>query len=323
MDGNSIAGAAKPELKELAQMRERLTFLYTERSIINRSESSVTMHDARGTVYVPAGTLSVLMLGPGTSMTHRAMELLGDCGVSVIWVGEQGVRYYAHGRPLTHSSKLLQKQAQLTSNTRSRLMVARIMYQMRFPNEDVSSCTLQQLRGREGARIRGVYRSLSKRTGVSWSGREYDPEDFQSGSETNKALSAAHACLYGLAHSVIVALGCSAGLGFVHTGHERSFVYDLADLYKAETTIPAAFEAVTEGAEDIGATVRRKVRDSFVSGQILKRIVADVHRLLSEEDDVPQVETLQLWDEKVGTVAGGVLYDQEEESVGYGTVLDE
>ena len=51
-----------------------------------------------------------------------------------------------------------------------------------------------------------------------------------------------HACLYGLAHAVIVALGYAPGLGFVHVGHECSFVYDIADLYKAEVTIPIAFE---------------------------------------------------------------------------------
>jgi CRISPR-associated protein Cas1 len=101
---------------------------------------------------------------------------------------------------------------------------------------------MQQLRGREGARVRGVYRAASKETGVAWSGREYNSDDFGGSDVVNMALSAAHACLYGVAHSVIVALGCSPGLGFVHTGHERSFVYDIADLYKAEITIPIAFQ---------------------------------------------------------------------------------
>jgi CRISPR-associated protein Cas1 len=66
--------------------------------------------------------------------------------------------------------------------------------------------------------------------------------DYESGTEINKALSAANVCLYGLCHSAIVALGLSPGLGFIHTGHERSFVYDIADLYKAEIAIPVAFE---------------------------------------------------------------------------------
>ena len=79
---------------------------------------------------------------------------------------------------------------------------------------------MQQLRGREGARIRGVYKKLSEETGVQWTGRVYDPDDFEGGSAINQALSIANICLYGLAHSVIAALGVSPGLGFVHTGHE-------------------------------------------------------------------------------------------------------
>ena len=110
------------------------------------------------------------------------------------------------------------------------------MYQLRFPDEDISRLTMQQLRGREGSRVRQVYRKASKDTGVPWSGRLYRPEDFASGDAVNQALSAGHACLYGLAHAVIVALGCAPGLGFVHVGHECSFVYDIADLYKAEVT---------------------------------------------------------------------------------------
>ena len=126
------------------------------------------------------------------------------------------------------------------------------MYAIRFPNEDVSGASLAQLRGREGARIRAVYKRLSKETGVPWRGREYDPDNFESGTQINKALSAAHACLYGICHSVIVAIGCSPGLGFVHSGHERSFVYDIADLYKAELSIPVAFYAVKgHGSQEI------------------------------------------------------------------------
>ena len=67
-----------------------------------------------------------------------------------------------------------------------------------------------------------------------------------------------HACLYGLAHAVIVALGCAPGLGFVHVGHECSFVYDIADLYKAEVTIPIAFEVAAQAPEDLPAPPARR-----------------------------------------------------------------
>ena len=81
-----------------------------------------------------------------------------------------------------------------------------------------------------------------------------------------------HACLYGLAHAVIVALGCAPGLGFVHVGHECSFVYDIADLYKAEVTIPIAFEVAAQAPEDLPAVVRRRVRDAMVEHHTFPRI---------------------------------------------------
>ena len=307
-----------PELRELPRIRERLSFLYVERCLINRQDGALTVTDERGTVHVPAAMLGVLLLGPGSSVSHRAMELLGDAGATAIWIGERGVRYYAHGKPLTHSSRLLVAQARLVSNTRTRLAVARAMYQMRFPDEDVSHMTMQQLRGREGARIRAVYRRMAGETGVHWGGREYDPDNFLSGDAINMALSAAHACLYGVAHSVIVALGCAPGLGFIHTGHERSFVYDIADLYKAEITIPIAFKVAAENdaLEEIGARTRRAVRDALSSGRIMERMALDIRGLLleGEQDAEEPAQTLYLWDEKNGFVKNAVNYGRDTDA---------
>ncbi|MCL2111323.1 MAG: type I-E CRISPR-associated endonuclease Cas1e [Clostridiales bacterium] len=341
---SSQKGAKRPGLQELPRIKERMSFLYIERCLISRQDSAITVTDERGTVYVPAASLGVLLLGPGTNISHRAMELIGDAGASVVWVGEQGVRYYAHGRPLTHSARLLSAQATLVSNTRSRLAVARHMYQMRFPNEDVSKLTMQQLRGREGSRIRAVYREASKKTGVEWAGREYDPENYNASNPVNRALSAAHACLYGVAHSVIVALGCSPGLGFIHTGHERSFVYDIADLYKVEITIPIAFTVASQNPQDIGAETRRAVRDAFADSQIVERIVSDIRTLLlksngsDEKHDADEygADVVSLWDEKLASVESGILYqprnDEHDENdvhdeivltEGYGIILED
>lgn len=315
-----MPGIIKPDLYALPTVRERMTFLYVERCLINRQDSAITVTDKRGTAYVPAASLGVFMLGPGTNISHRAIELLGEAGSSVIWVGEYGVRYYAHGRPLTHSSRLIVKQAELVSNTRKRLAVARMMYQMRFPGEDVSNLTMQQLRGREGSRIRQLYRKLSKKYDVPWGGREYNVEDFTDATAINQALSAAHVCLYGIVHSVIVALGCSPALGFIHVGHERSFVYDIADLYKADLTIPIAFQVASEKPEDIGSVTRRKVRDAFYDGKIMEQCAHDIRELLlgdisGQEEKEILFDTMFLWDEAHPAVSFGVSYGKEYESL--------
>ena len=310
----NIPGMIRPEIQMLPQVADRLTFLYLERCVLNRQDSAITVADDRGTVFVPAAAISVIMLGPGTKITHRAMELIGDAGVTVIWVGEQGVRYYASGRPLTHRAALLQRQAELVSNMRMHLNVVRQMYCMRFPNEDVSRLTLQQLRGREGARIRAVYKRASKEWNVPWNGREYDPEDFTSGDPVNQALSAGHACLYGLAHAVIAALGCSPGLGFVHVGHENSFVYDIADLYKADITIPLAFEVASAiPKEEIPSVMRRKTRDKMVKMNILKQMVHDIKSLLAKEGEAEDSDAVYLWDNRVGEVENGRSYGEDLE----------
>ena len=261
---------------------------------------------------MPAAGITAILMGPGTSITHQAVELAADAGITLIWTGENGVRYYASGRPLTHSSSLLIRQAELVSNTQSHLRVARKMYQMRFPDEDVSNLTMQQLRGREGSRIRRVYRDCSEKYKVEWHGRDYRPDDYSAGDPINQALSAGHACLYGVAHAVIAALGCSPGLGFVHVGHEKSFVYDIADLYKAETTIPAAFETVASSPPNVGSATRRLVRDKLVSAHILERMVKDIHILLANDETENFSNEVKLWNGASSYVENGINYGTTE-----------
>ncbi len=311
----SKAGIEKPGIRSLPRIQDRMTFIYLERCRISRDNGSITVKDNNGITEIPAAAISVLLLGPGTDVTHRAMELIGDAGVTVIWVGEHGVRYYAYGRALTNHATLLLRQAQLVSNEKKHIRVARMMYQLRFPNEDVSKLTMQQLRGREGSRIRTLYREQSRKWNIPWDKRKYQPEDYESGDPVNQALSAGNACLYGLAHAVICALGCSPGLGFVHVGHELSFAYDIADLYKAEITIPIAFEMAAQNADDIGSATRRRVRDELRTGHILDRMVHDIKYLLSDDDwnEEDYQSTLYLWDNVQGELEHGISYAEASE----------
>lgn len=312
-------GMIKPELKELPQINDRMTFIYLEHCVINREDSAIKVSDLNGDVLIPAAAITVLLLGPGCKITHRAMELIGDSGIGTVWVGEHGVRYYAHGRALNSHTGLLVKQAELVSNTRKHLDVVRKMYQMRFPDEEVRGLTLQQLRGREGSRVRAAYRDQSKKWNIAWKGREYDIEDFSSGTPVNQALSAGNVCLYGLAHSVICALGCSAGLGFVHVGHECSFAYDIADLYKAQTTIPIAFEMAAMVRDnfndkipsDFSGMVRRRLRDEIVKLHLLEKMVHDIKYLLLDQEEESEERAVYLWDNIKDKVENGRQYGEE------------
>ncbi|MET9595615.1 type I-E CRISPR-associated endonuclease Cas1e [Streptomyces sp. NPDC006516] len=287
--------------RQLTRTRERSSFIYLERCVVHRDANAITAEDAEGTTHIPSATIGTLLLGPGTRITHQAMSVLGETGAAVCWVGEQGVRYYAGGRALTRSSALAEAQAVQWANVRSRLGVARAMYRLRFPDEDPSGLTRHELLGREGRRVKDCYRAQSARTGVPWRGRRYTPGDFGSGDAVNQAVTAAAQCMYGIAHAVVASLGCSPALGFVHSGHELSFVLDIADLYKTEIGIPLAFDIAAEEEEDVGPRTRRALRDRINETSLLDRCVGDIKRLLLPDEatagtasnEAPDVVTLQ------------------------------
>ncbi|WP_151550473.1 type I-E CRISPR-associated endonuclease Cas1e [Corynebacterium sp. 12B] len=302
------------ERQALARFSDRLSFLYIERAVVSRDGNALTVNDQRGTAHVPAAMLTVVMLGPGTKVTYAGMALLGDAGVSVVWVGERGVRFYASGRPPAKSARMAEVQASVVSNQRKRLECARKMYGLRLPDEEVSSLSMSQLRGREGARMKKVYAREARRTGVPWSRRSYDPNDFDSSDPINQGLTAASAALYGIAHGVVAGLGFVPSLGVVHTGTDRAFVYDIADLYKAEVAIPAAFDAVAAGADDPGSAARRKLRDLVTEKRLLPRMVKDLKFLFDLSDDVLTADAeLLLWSE-LELVSSGVSWAEPASS---------
>ncbi|MGW0789785.1 type I-E CRISPR-associated endonuclease Cas1e [Streptomyces sp. NPDC002911] len=280
MTSPALGARALSSPRELTRVGDRSSFVYLERCVVHRDAHAITAEDAEGTTHIPSATIGTLLLGPGTRITHQAMSVLGECGAGVVWVGEQGVRFYAGGRALSRSSALVEAQATAWANRRTRLTVARDMYRLRFPDEDPSGLTRHELLGHEGTRVKACYRAESARTGVPWHGRQYTPGDFTAGDAPNQAITAAAQCMYGIAHAVVAALGCAPGLGFVHSGHELSFVLDIADLYKTEIGIPVAFDAAAEGPEDVGSRTRRALRDAINRTSLLDRCVHDIKLLL-------------------------------------------
>ncbi|SCL25940.1 type I-E CRISPR-associated endonuclease Cas1e [Micromonospora inyonensis] len=293
--------------QDLHRVADRISSVYVERCHIDRDDNAVVLVNRERTVRIPAAMVATLLVGPGARITTAAVRLLADSGTALCWVGEKGVRLYASGIGPSRGSQLLLRQAYLVTRTKERLAVARRMYGMRFPDEDVSASTMQQLRGREGARVKKIYRTHSARTGVPWDGRLYKPgQPFETGDDVNRLLSAGHSCLYGICHAAIVGLGASPGLGFVHTGGATSFVLDIADLYKADYTIPLAFDLAAKGHTS-ERDARTAFRDRIADGKLMTRIVQDIKALLlSEVTDVPEQDAHELWDESLGSVPGGI-----------------
>ena len=303
------------DLHELSRLEDSLSYLYVDRAVIERDMNSIVILRQKERIPVPVSALTVLMLGPGTNVTHEAVKVLADSGCLVIWCGEGALRFYGYGMGETRSADNLLRQARHCMDSEKHLTVIRRMFEMRFPGMDLTGKTLNQLRGMEGIRMREMYKLLAKKHGMVWKGRSYHMDDWDASDDLNKALSLANACLYGLCNAAIVSLGYSPGLGFIHTGKMMSFVYDVADLYKAETTIPLAFEIVTQPrANSIEREARVQLRRVLREKRILKRIAGDLAALFDteKESDVNRMDAGELWDSEESAILGGINYGVDQ-----------
>ena len=277
------------DLHELPRLRDGLSFLYVEHARVEQEAQAIALWDAEGVTPVPVAALGVLMLGPGSTITHAAVRALVENGCSIVWLGEQGVRCYAQGTGETRSARHILRQAQLLMDEASHMQVVWRMYEYRFACRLEEGLTLNQIRGKEGVRMRDAYAREAERTGVVWKGRRYDQARWDWADPLNRSLSVANSCLNGICHAAIVSGGYSAALGFIHTGRQLSFVYDIADLFKTEITIPLAFEAVAESDQDLERRVRLACRDRFREQRLLQRILPDIDALL----ETPAGETAE------------------------------
>ncbi|MFG3362773.1 type I-E CRISPR-associated endonuclease Cas1e [Streptomyces griseofuscus] len=310
----------------LPRIADSLSFLYLDMVRVVQDDTGVCAQiqvDAERTdlVYIPVAALSCLLLGPGVSITTPALNTLARHGTSVVSVGAGGVRAYASILPDSLTTHWLEQQVACWSNPQQRLDVAVRMYGMRFNDTELpETVTLEQLRGLEGQRMKAFYKILAQQHGIGRFRRNYRPDQWDTQDPVNLALSAANTCLYGIVHAALLALGLSPALGFVHAGTQHAFVYDIADLYKAETTLPLAF--ALHNSDNPEQDARRRFRENLRLLKLLPRIVRDVQTLLTPrgmnsidvhtDDDEPQekhdVQMVHLWDPKTGILPAGVNY---------------
>jgi len=270
----------------LPKFSDRWSYLYLEHGRLDKDQQSLAFHAPEGSTHIPIDQLGFLMLGPGTMVTHAAMKVLAENNCLVAWTGEEGVRLYAHSTGGTHHSRRLLRQAALFSDETSRMQVIRRMYEKRFPDKLPPDATIEQVRAMEGARVRKAYQEISAQTGVPWAARDYDQDQWVTADPPNRALSAANSCLYGICHAAILSAGYSPALGFIHVGKMLSFVYDIADLYKTELTLPIAFKVVKEGLGDFERRSRIACRDAFHDSRLMERILPDIAEVLDARDDL-------------------------------------
>lgn len=284
-------------------LKDRSAIVFLEYGQLDVLDSAFVLVDQTGVrVQIPVGGLACLMLEPGTRVSHAAVVLCAQVGCLLVWVGEGGVRLYAAGQPGGARAERLLFQARNALDEAARLNVVREMYRRRFDEEPPARRSVDQLRGMEGVRVREIYRLLAQRHGVDWKARRYDQGDWDKADIPNRCLSSATACLYGLCEAAILASGYAPAIGFLHRGKPQSFVYDIADLYKFETVVPAAFATAAKIAKGKGGEgsperqVRIACRDMFRKSGLLERVIPDIDAILragglappDEAEDAPE-----------------------------------
>lgn len=317
--GDARKRLAAPTLAMLPRVADSLSFLYLDMVRVVQDDTGVCAQiqaktDRTDLVYIPTAALSCLLLGPGVSITTPALTTLACHGTSVVCVGAGGVRTYAGILPDSLTTHWLEQQAAAWTDPAQRLNVALHMYRMRFADADMPDvASVEQLRGMEGHRMKTFYKILAQQHGIGRFRRNYHPDQWHAQDPVNLALSAANTCLYGIVHAVLLALGLSPAMGFVHAGTQHAFVYDIADLYKTEITLPLAFALHQSNNPEQEA--RRRFREDLRLLRLLPRIVQDVQTLLtSGQEDTPQpserrdIEMVHLWDPKTGALPAGTNY---------------
>lgn len=320
--GQARRRLAAPTAAMLPRIGDSLSFLYLDIARVVQDDTGVdavieTTHGEQR-IPLPTAALSCLLLGPGASITTRALTTFARHRTTVICTGAAGVRCYSATVADSLPTRWLEVQARVWADPEQRTEVARRMYRTRFGDTAPPDATIAQLRGLEGQRMKALYRMLATQHGVRPFKRSYDPDDWDTQDPVNQALSAANTCLYGIVHAAVNALGCTPGLGFVHTGTSHSFVYDVADLYKTRLTLPLAFSLHSSG--DPESDARRSFREELRLFRLLPRVVADIQNLLepgsgASDEDVEEAteELVDLWDPDTGTVSGGVNYSPDKD----------
>lgn len=240
-----------------------------------------------GDYQIPHQSLSIVLLGPGSSVTHDALRLLARHGCALAAIGEGAVRFYTAPPLMPDTSALAREQVRLWADPAKRMEVARAMYAIRF-DEIVRTRDIEVLRGQEGARIKRSYQLMAERYGVPWRGRNYDRENPNSGDLPNQAINHAASAMRAAAAVAVASVGAIPQLGFIHEDSGQSFVLDIADLYRHDVTLDIAFGAAKEAmktGEPVERLTRRRAALLFRQRGVIPSMVDRIKMLVGPEGE--------------------------------------
>lgn len=214
---------------------------------------------AAGEYDIPYQTISMILMGPGTSVTHDALRILARHGTLLAAVGEGGVKFYTAPPIGRGRSDVARAHATLWADKDARLKVARRMYALRFgevlPHRDITV-----LRGIEGARLKKAYQILAEKYDVNWKGRNYDRNNPEEADLPNQAINHASTFVEAAGEIAVAAVGALPPLGFIHEESSNAFTLDIIDMWRVDITLPLAFSVVGKIAKHPELSMEREIR---------------------------------------------------------------
>jgi CRISPR-associated protein Cas1 len=241
-----------------------------------------------GDYALPYQTVTLILIGPGTTVSHDSLRLMARHGTGLAAVGQDGVRFYTAPPLGPDDSRIARRQARLWADAEDgRLAIARRMYAWRL-GEVLPHRDIEVLRGIEGARMKQTYRRTAERYGVDWSGRRYDRQNPGAADLPNQAINHAASAVEAAAHVAVAATAAIPQLGFIHEDSANSFVLDIADLFRDTVTLPIAFEAAGDARRRPDWTVDRRVRwlagRRFREDAVIDRMIERIKALFELDD---------------------------------------
>lgn len=240
-----------------------------------------------GDYAIPYQSVSMILLGPGTSLTHDVLRLCARHGVLIAAVGEGGVKSYTAPPMGQGRSDVARAHAERWADPKRRLDTARRLYAWRFgrvlPHRDIET-----LRGIEGARIKESYKLVAQRFNIEWQGRRYDRDNPTAADLPNQAINHAATFVEAAADIAVAAVGALPPLGFVHEHSSNAFTLDIADLYRVDLTLPLAFGAarayLDRKTDNLEREVRRRATRLFRQEKLIPSMIDRIKELFDVDD---------------------------------------
>lgn len=247
---------------------------------------------------IPHLNTSLLLLGPGTSITSMAAKMLASEGVNIGFTSGGGVPLFLASNSEYRPTQYLQNWIQWWGIESERLVRAKLLQEKRIENViniwqkitdiDINKVLLAsekyklglgkannipELLGYEANFTKTLYKILAQHYTVKDFKREPRGESSQ-----DQLLDQGNYLAYGAASVALWGTGVPPSLAVIHGKTRRSaLVFDIADVYKDAIVLPTAFASVYD--DDTTQMFRENIIDLFDRFKVLSNMFSIIKEI--------------------------------------------